>query len=228
MRKLLLATTALLALAAAPASAETFTAIDYTVTGAQAVYINPPGENVYAGQIHLIGQGGTFADVWCLDVNDGIVKPYTYTVSTFTSGSSFPGLNNPLSDAQVRQIAALMFLGNATNTGIFSDAVIQLAIWHAEYGLGFSTPFLDNTTQGLVTSALFDTEAGHIYDRGDLTLTIYSDDPAVKSQAFGNVTVTAAVPEPATWAMMILGFFGIGGLAMAKKRREGGAAFRLV
>lgn len=89
MRKLLLASTALLALAA-PASAETFTAIDYTVTGAQAVYINPPGENVYAGQIHLIGAGGTFADVWCLDVNDGIVKNYTYNVSTFTSGSSFP------------------------------------------------------------------------------------------------------------------------------------------
>ena len=37
----------------------------------------------------------------------------------------------------------------------------------------------------------------------------------------------AAVPEPATWAMMILGFFGIGGLAMVKRRREG-QAFRLV
>ena len=227
MKKFLLACTALAALAVTPVKADTFTAVDYTVTGAQAVYISPPGENVYAGQIHLIGQGGTFADVWCLDVNDGIVKPYTYNVSTFTSGSSFPGLNNPLSDAQVRQIASLMFLGNATNTGVFSDAVIQLAIWHAEYGLGFSTPFLDNTTQGLVTSALFDTEAGHIYDRGGLTLTIFSDDPAVKSQAFGMVQV-AAVPEPATWAMMILGFFGIGGLAMAKKRREGGPAFRLV
>jgi hypothetical protein len=225
MKRLLLATAALLALTGA-ARAETFTAIDYTVTGAQAVYINPPGENVYAGQIHLIGNGGTFADVWCLDVNDGIVKPYTYNVSTFTSGSSFPGLNNPLSDAQVRQIAALMFLGNATNTGIFSDAVVQLAIWKAEYGAGFSTPFLDGATQGLVTSALLDTEAGGIYDRGDLTLRIFSDDPAVHSQAFGQVQV-AAVPEPATWAMMILGFFGVGGVAMAKRRREGGAAFRV-
>jgi hypothetical protein len=35
-----------------------------------------------------------------------------------------------------------------------------------------------------------------------------------------------AVPEPATWAMMIIGFFGIGGLAMAKRRREG-HAFRV-
>jgi hypothetical protein len=35
----------------------------------------------------------------------------------------------------------------------------------------------------------------------------------------GDLTTAAvaAVPEPATWMMMILGFFGIGGLAMRKK-----------
>jgi hypothetical protein len=46
----------------------------------------------------------------------------------------------------------------------------------------------------------------------------------------GNLTTAAvaAVPEPATWAMMILGFFGVGGLAMVKRRRESQAAFRLV
>ena len=224
MKRLLLATTALIALAA-PASANTFTAIDYTVTGAQSVYISPPGENVYAGEIHLIGNGGTFMDVWCLDINDNIVKPYTYNISTFTSGASFPGLNNPLSDAQVRQIAALMFLGNATNTGIFSDAVIQLAIWRAEYGGAFSSS-ADAGTQAQVNLALTDTAFGGTYDRGDLVLTILSDDPTVKSQAFGQVAV-AAVPEPATWAMMILGFFGVGGISMLKRRREGGAAFRV-
>jgi hypothetical protein len=35
----------------------------------------------------------------------------------------------------------------------------------------------------------------------------------------------AAVPEPATWAMMIMGFLGIGGLAMRKRRQ--GAQLRL-
>jgi hypothetical protein len=181
---------------------------------------------VYAGQIHLIGAGGTFADVWCLDVNDGIVKNYTYNVSTFTSGSSFPGLNNPLSDTQVRQIAALMFLGNATNTGTFSDAVIQLAIWKAEYGGAFSSN-ADAGTQAQVNLALTDTTFGGLYDRGDLTLKIFSDDPAVHSQAFGEVTLAAAVPEPASWALMILGFLGVGGISMLKRRREGGAAFRV-
>jgi hypothetical protein len=36
--------------------------------------------------------------------------------------------------------------------------------------------------------------------------------------------ITAAVPEPSTWAMMILGFAGVGFLAYRRKR---GVAFRL-
>jgi hypothetical protein len=41
---------------------------------------------------------------------------------------------------------------------------------------------------------------------------------------FDNVGV-AAVPEPSTWAMMILGFFGIG--FMAYRRKQNGLALRL-
>jgi hypothetical protein len=37
---------------------------------------------------------------------------------------------------------------------------------------------------------------------------------------------TAAVPEASTWVMMIAGFFGIGGVTMMKRRREG-MQFRL-
>ena len=40
------------------------------------------------------------------------------------------------------------------------------------------------------------------------------------------IPAVAAVPEASTWMMMIAGFFGIGGLAMVKRRREG-HAFRL-
>jgi hypothetical protein len=39
----------------------------------------------------------------------------------------------------------------------------------------------------------------------------------------GSLTVTAAVPEPSTWAMMIFGFFGLG--FMAYRRKQTGAAF---
>ena len=40
------------------------------------------------------------------------------------------------------------------------------------------------------------------------------------------ITPLAAVPEPATWAMMLLGFFGIGFMAY-RKRTDGGRALRL-
>ena len=40
------------------------------------------------------------------------------------------------------------------------------------------------------------------------------------------VDVVSAVPEPSTWAMMILGFFGLG--FMAYRRRNQTAAFRMV
>jgi PEP-CTERM motif-containing protein len=43
---------------------------------------------------------------------------------------------------------------------------------------------------------------------------------------YGGTISTAnvgAVPEPSTWAMMVLGFAGIGYMAMRKRRREGSA-----
>ncbi|MBU0801782.1 MAG: choice-of-anchor C family protein [Alphaproteobacteria bacterium] len=52
------------------------------------------------------------------------------------------------------------------------------------------------------------------------TLSFASQDATSFGAALDNVSVTAAVPEPATWAMMILGFGLVGG---AMRRRRGGA-----
>ena len=214
MRKLLLATTALLALAAVPAKADTFTAIDYTVLGGQNVFLtSPKAENVSAGEIHLIGAGNTFMDVWCLDVFDNIVKPYTYDINVYHAGDVRPGIQ-VLDAATLRQIAALMYLGD-TGSGV-NKAAIQLAIWRTEYGALFGS----NASGALLadeTSYLTKTSFGGVFDRGDLVLTVLTDDPQISSQAFGNVTLAAAAPEPATWFMMILGFVGVGGLAMRRK-----------
>jgi hypothetical protein len=49
--------------------------------------------------------------------------------------------------------------------------------------------------------------------------------PVPLSTAFEILTLTPAVPEPSTWAMMILGFCGLG--FMAYRRKQGGSAFRL-
>ena len=47
----------------------------------------------------------------------------------------------------------------------------------------------------------------------------------VLGEGTGTVSTVAAVPEPSTWAMMILGFAGIGLLAYRGKSQS---AFRLV
>jgi hypothetical protein len=50
---------------------------------------------------------------------------------------------------------------------------------------------------------------------------------ALMDNPFGNdATLTTAVPEPSTWAMIILGFCGLG--FMAYRRKQNGPALRLV
>ena len=46
------------------------------------------------------------------------------------------------------------------------------------------------------------------------------------SAGYGGTLSVAAIPEPSTWAMMILGFFGLG--FMAYRRRNQTTAFRIV
>jgi hypothetical protein len=46
----------------------------------------------------------------------------------------------------------------------------------------------------------------------------YTADMATGGDISGNGTFTPAVPEPATWALMLLGFGGIG-MAMRRRRR---------
>jgi hypothetical protein len=52
---------------------------------------------------------------------------------------------------------------------------------------------------------------------GPVTLSFLSQDAGPYGAVVGGVTISAAVPESSTWAMMILGFFGLGFLAYRRK-----------
>ena len=200
--------------------ADTYVATGVSVLNGINVTIDTPKfENVQSGEIHLTGPSGV-ENVWCLDVFDGINLPYTYTINTYHPGDVFAGMA-VLDAAQVRQISALMFLGNAANTGPFADAVLQLAIWSVEYGGAFTYSGTDSATRNSVNTAILDTDNGGLFDRADLTLTVFTDAPINPSQAFGQATLSAAVPEPSTWAMMLLGFAGIVFMGARNRRREG-------
>jgi hypothetical protein len=60
-----------------------------------------------------------------------------------------------------------------------------------------------------------------MFDIGSFTLT----NPFFNLHDTLTISQVAAVPEPSTWAMMILGFFGIG--FMAYRRNQSGPALRL-
>ena len=65
------------------------------------------------------------------------------------------------------------------------------------------------------------------FDRVELVSTspAFEVDDIALTAAVGTAVVAAAVPEPSTWAMMILGFAGVG--FMAYRRKHNGPAFRL-
>jgi hypothetical protein len=53
----------------------------------------------------------------------------------------------------------------------------------------------------------------------------------IETMAFSDISLTdsvvQAVPEPSTWAMMFLGFAGLGFLSYRRTQRNGGLNFRL-
>jgi hypothetical protein len=96
----------------------------------------------------------------------------------------------------------------------------QLFPTNAANGLGSGSPptslFLPSTS----LSALF----GSFAQVTDPTFTLVMSD-TLRSDNSGSFTVASAVPEPSTWAMMILGFVGIG--FMAYRRKQNGPALRV-
>jgi hypothetical protein len=190
MRYLLMAGAMLCALVL-PSKADTFTADSVSVVNGQGLTIlTPTFVNTQAGEIQLHNNAtNTNLLVWCIDVFDTINLPYTYQVNTFHAGDVRPGIPN-LTAAQVRQIAGLALLGN----GLFSDAVIQLAIWRVEYGGSF-TSTASGTLLTNSTLAMTDSQVGGVLDCANCTLTVLTDAPANPSQAFAFATL-AAVPGP--------------------------------
>jgi hypothetical protein len=219
MRKLLLATAALLALAV-PASADTYQMDSFDLApGAQTVQIlSPINLQVSAGQVILHSNTQGDLQVWCLDLTDMLFKPYLYEMSVYTSGDR-PGLPaGGLSLAQVRQIASLMEFGLTVNPDGDSDAAVQLAIWKTEYGANFADTNLSPSLALKVGILLADSANGGLIDCPQCTLTILSDAVSAPNQAMGFVSV--AVPGPVVGAGLpgLLALFGFGGFSFWKRR----------
>jgi hypothetical protein len=229
------ATFSIAALAAGQASA------DFIVTGAE---LAPPygteDVQVYdptsmtevteaAGAIGLYIQGR--ADplwVFCVDLNHVIYLagpgsyslPYTTAPVTTDSTGAQSGTGNPLTMLQSEEIATLADIGSVIANEVSPDTdkltEIQGAIWQIEYG-GVSS-----VTGPLANEAAIDAGIAYyvayagLHPSANYDLGVYPLGP--NGQGFGTSQgFINGVPEPASWAIMILGMAGIGGLARSRR-----------
>jgi hypothetical protein len=106
---------------------------------------------------------------------------------------------------------------SATNAGITTTLTLNSAVFTETPNLigGFN---LDIAGTGTIT------ETGFQNTSGAFELTTQSSSGAALF-TFSSTTVASNVPEPSTWAMMILGFMGVGFMAYRRKDKRAGFRF---
>jgi hypothetical protein len=123
------------------------------------------------------------------------------------------------SDALVNPVFAIWSLGQSNQTASFNFGQTPNFVSggpSAEYG-GTAINVLGNTVSGQEAN-------GTIEFVGTFTSLTWTN-PQFENWYGFNVGYQSAVPEPGTWAMMILGFVGVGFMAY---RRKGQGTLRLV
>ena len=148
-------------------------------------------------------------DAWCVDIADFLQGSGTYTL-----GAPPPPSAPALTVAQIAKIGGLMKYGNANiGAGYDYSSAVQIAIWAIEYGADFS--WSGSTDANLVANLVADNKNGKAIYPGDSSWTTLS---STNDQGLAiNQTLGSMVPEPAAWAMMLVGFGAVG----AMMRRNG-------
>ncbi len=138
-----------------------------------------------------------------LDIDVG-AHPYVYTVSSLTPVNSASITEHTLTSAQIGEIGALVNKGetdikdHASGAAIAADAS---AIWAVEG----STVTADNASTGALILADESWAVGR-----SANFTVMTNVNGVQN--------VAGVPEPTTWALMLVGFAGLGSTLRASRR----------
>ena len=210
--------------------------IDVTVSG----YGSYSGYPISGQVLQITVNGGAPYTVisWCIDFNHNINVPGTYTdyqLVPFTPAglmSVSTELNTPepaaladgsaASQTTINEINFLMDLGNTllahANTSTANDvnSAIQIAIWQELYGSAMSYTGASSAVMNDVTDYLAEASANDGYKWPGVAVISAGGEQQL---AYG----VGAVPEPATWALMLLGFAGLG-FAGYRKAKAGQTA----
>ena len=186
----------------------------------------------YATAISLHETNGSSIWVFCVDifhtVGVGGQSPnITYSTQTLTTDTNPAGGSNPaphlgylISSTQSAEIQYLANIGvglAGTSNNAAQLTGLQAAIWEIEYGLTATSTNSD--VASFITQ--FYNDATNPLNFTNLGNELYNiNDPAQQTFVDGTKgSLAGGVPEPSTWAMMILGFAGIGFIAYRRKSK---------
>jgi hypothetical protein len=200
-----------------------------------------------AGPMLLTTSSSSFW-VFCVDLYHNITvaiggqnsfsPPLAYTTGQITTNSSTgSGTGTALSSMISGEIQYLankyLPLASTSMGNTLQDQLtaVQAAIWNIEYGAGTAKATSGSTLAGGQTAtnenlliSQYVTEAQNNYTNAYGTGGLFSENSQGLAGGRTQGFVTS-VPEPSTWAMMVLGFAGVGFMAY---RRKGQARFRFV
>jgi PEP-CTERM motif len=176
---------------------------------------------------------GCFAAIGCTNftspVQDG--KGLTFTGSTFSgvnAGSSFSlgsfsTTTMPTTDySESFDLKATFTAPGPTGSTTFDLDVSGILSGHRDDTTGFYVISLDTPVSEIFGNYKVSISL-RCGEESDCVVSHGEEDDSSSVKAYGVIT---PIPEPSTWAMMILGFFGVG--FMAYRRKRTGPALRLV
>jgi PEP-CTERM motif len=152
--------------------------------------------------------------------------------SNLNSANAFVEVYSNTTAAKIATVTACTFSAGCTGYNSYLAPVSQVFTpmtpgfnGTANYGVDFDVE--SNTVYEILLGAAADVKSSSADATGASyvsapTLTISQDFVAAGYDIDLSAGIASAVPEPSTWAMMILGFFGIG--FMAYRRKQSGAA----
>ena len=170
--------------------------------------------NPWTTPILFTDSAGQTLVVFCDDLNHVVYVGGGQSLPYVTTLVTIDGLGNPLSEGTSNKMGQLADLGKYDYLKGNEEGAIaaQAAIWGIEYNTPVSSS--DATIEAYITNDLKVQDNGHGWATGLKPVDGYS----FQSQ------ITGGVPEPSTWAMMLVGFAGLGFAGYRQTKRKDGVA----